>query len=206
MHEPDSLLGWRPKEGNYRYAPYWGDEDDIQITILPNGRRKTDQHENVAKISRPKIIFVGGSWTMGWGISDHETFAWKVQKSLPDYEVLNFGSGAYGTYQSLLKLEQVFPAIDGVEIVIYGFIEHHEERNVATPDWMKILSRVPDRGHVNIPYVTIDKNNDLIRQEPERYRTWPLKHHLAIMFLAENVYLRLATLTRSRQRGPSLNR
>jgi hypothetical protein len=39
MHEPNSLLGWRPKEGNYRYPPYWGDEDDIQITILPNGRR-----------------------------------------------------------------------------------------------------------------------------------------------------------------------
>ncbi len=199
MHEYDSVLGWKNKEGNYKVAPYHPDEDEIQITYLKAGLRKSHEHQNNLRDDHPKIICVGGSFTQGWAISDDETFPWKIQKNFPSFEILNYGSGGYGTYQSLLTLEQILPVTPNPKIVIYGFIEDHEMRNVAPHYWLKRLSRLSRRGHVFVPYVTIGRDDLLHRHEPDKYPSWPFKDKSATIALAEEAFARLKTYKRANQ-------
>ena len=202
MHENDPILGWRNKEGAYKVPPYYPDEATIKITFLKTGLRKTYEQQNNTRDDRPKIIFVGGSFTQGWAISDNETFPWKVQENFPSFEVLNFGTGGYGTYQSLMTLEQIMPFTEDPILIVYGFNQFHEMRNVAPADWLAALSFYSHRGHVFVPYVTLDWDGNLQRHQPERYSSWPFREKVVIITKAENLAARLTTFWRKTQARP----
>ena len=74
----------------------------------------------------------------------------------------NFGQGGYGSIQSFLLLEDQIPKMKSPKLVIYGFIEHHEYRNVARSEWLRVLELFSWKGHVKTPYGTIGTNNKLI--------------------------------------------
>ncbi|MEL7148151.1 MAG: hypothetical protein AAFO69_17385, partial [Bacteroidota bacterium] len=77
----DSILGWNSVPGEYVFPPYDSSEHgDIFFTIHPSMSRKTSEATRASRRNRPKMIFVGGSFTQGWAISDWETFTWKVQQ------------------------------------------------------------------------------------------------------------------------------
>lgn len=199
IFEYDSVLGWKPREGRYIIPPYNSSGSEIHVSILKTGLRKTYENQSDIRDSRPKIIFVGCSFTMGWAISDFETFPWKIQKHFPSFEVLNYGVGGYGTYQSLLLLERVLPEMHDPHIIVYGFIENHEDRNVATGVWMEWLSSFARRSHVYFPYVTSDKSGKLYRRLPEKYPTLPFREDLAVVALAEKALARFETFGREKQ-------
>jgi hypothetical protein len=185
MHQPDPDLGWRNKEGEYTIPPYDPSSQPIHVTFLDQGRRATGRKESPAERG---LIIVGCSFTQGWAISDAETYPWKLQEKLPAIRVLNYGTGGYGTYQSLLVLERQLPRMKTPVLVLYGFIELHEERNVATPEWLRGLSRFQRRAHVAIPYATIDESGALIRHPPERYLTLPFHEVSALIaYLEEKI-------------------
>ena len=85
MNEPDPVLGWRPRSGKYEYPGYVAGEPSIRLTFLEDGRRLsespelTGQRGALASGARPVILLLGGSYTLGWAISDEETYAWKLQ-------------------------------------------------------------------------------------------------------------------------------
>ena len=197
--EFDPVLGWKSKEGSFVFPPYGPRGGQTVLTILPSGMRKSWEHQKGSGDRRPKIIFAGCSFTQGWALSDRETFPWKVQQKLPSFEVLNFGTNGYGTYQSLLLLERVLPAIPDPRIVIYGFIDHHEDRNVATGDWLELLASYARRGHVYVPSVTADEEGRLHRHPPERYQPLPFREHLALVALAEKALAKIRTQGRAKQ-------
>lgn len=201
MHEYDPVLGWKNKEGYFQIPTYHPGGDEIHVTFLKNGMRRTCEHQGNVRDERPKIIFVGGSFTQGLAISDHETYSWKVQKAIPTSEVLNYGTGGYGTYQSLLVLEKILPTLKKPGIVVYGFIHHHESRNVASANWMGVLSRYSKRGHIYVPYVTLDKNDMLCRNQPEKYPSWPYKDRWAAITMVERKFVELKTSSREKQAG-----
>jgi hypothetical protein len=201
LYEPDPVLGWRNKEGRFLVrvmnsagaAPY-------RVTNLANGRRATER-EGVNP-RRKVVALVGCSFTQGQGISDDETYAWWLQQKHPGVELRNYGTGGYGTYQSLLLLERLFrgPKSEHPSVVVYGFIGSHEERNVATADWMQNLYRYSDRGHVDVPFCTLEASGTLRRHEPERYQPLPLSGQLAAVARLEIAIARLATLSRNAQK------
>ena len=94
------------------------------MSFLPDGSRATGSSQDVDAES---LILVGGSLTQGFAVSDHETFAWKLQQKHPGVTVTKYGTGAYGTYQSLLTLEQVFARQETPALVLYGFYEGHTQ-------------------------------------------------------------------------------
>ena len=199
MSKDDPILGWKSKEGQYISPPYHPDGSEIQTTLLKTGLRKTYKNQKNIRDNRPKMIFVGGSFTQGHAISDHETFAWKVQKYSPSLEVLNYGTGGYGTYQSLLNLEQILPNLDNPKIVLYGFIQPHEVRNVGNAGWLSTLS-LNSKKPVFVPYATIDKDHKLVRHQPESYTVWPVSKQLAISALIEKAFLRVISYKRTSQK------
>ena len=74
----------------------------------------------------------------------------------PGVRVVNRGVNAYGTYQALLLLEELFARGERPARVVYAFHEVHEERNVAAPRWLRMLDENARRGNVAVPYATLD--------------------------------------------------
>ncbi len=79
--------------------------------------------------SQPTILFIGGSFTMGHGLSYEESFVGRFDalKRVP-YQVVNVGVQGYGSDQALIALKKYFPRFN-VKAVVYTFIEDHLVRN-----------------------------------------------------------------------------
>lgn len=197
LYESHPVLGWRNREGTHITAPYSAEGSQIHTTFLSEGLRKSSPEQGNTRDDRPKLIFVGDSFTQGTAISDHETFPWKIQQAFPSFEVLNYGTGGYGTYQSLLTLEEQLPKLRDPRVVFYGFIYDHPKRNVAPAYWLRSLSTNASQ-QVRLPWVSV-QNNALIRQEPAVWPNWPLREHSALVTLAENAWMNYKT--RNRLRG-----
>ena len=172
--EPDPIRGWRPRDGTYRL------DVEQRLATIREGVRFTpggSETENA-----PVLLLIGCSYTMGYGVRDDETFAALLQESLPHLRIVNLGTGGYGTHQSLLALEQYLddhpdrpPAA-----VIYGYLEHHEIRNVAEPDW--VLSLQTAGGLACVPPHTVRHPEGGFERRPMHvHRAWPFAGTSAIV-------------------------
>src|SRR5579885_1261991 len=103
LSEHPHVLGWRNRPGAVINIRPSG--DPFRWTILVDGRRSTGP---AGPPGRPIVALIGCSFTQGIGLSDDETYAWDLQARNPRVEIRNYGTGGYGTYQSLLVLERLF--------------------------------------------------------------------------------------------------
>lgn len=187
----DEYLGWRNNPG--AYVPVDLDRRYLQ-TIRSSGDRVT---RSVDKRDGHRLILLGGSIIYGWGVDDKETVAWKLQELLPEYDVRNFAVGAYGTYQSMLLMEQLLkdPLNRGATF-IYGFNEHHELRNIGDPGWQSQLAR---SSYLNtyMPYCESSELKKCKRVSARNfYPELPLKKYSSLVLVTADVYARLSNLYR----------
>jgi hypothetical protein len=194
LQEPDAVLGWVSKPGHYVLPPHLSGGPAREVTILPDHSRTTG-----ASGGAERVVLVGCSVTNGYGLSDTDTFAWKLQQSHPELRIVNFGTAAYGTFQSLLRMGRVLDETPRPSLVLYGFITQHEARNVATYDWLRGLALNSKRGHVAPPYVTLSGSDTLERHPPEAFSIWPLADRLVTVRIAEDAYMHLLTYRREAQ-------
>jgi hypothetical protein len=188
VHIPDPVLGWRNNPGSYNYPAYVSGYDNIQITILPSGERATKPESK--KINANKIIMIGCSFTQGWAVSDQDTFAWKLQDLNPHVDVRNYGASGYSTYQSFLNLQHILPLMQNPKTVIYGFMDDHENRNVAPDYWLKALTGVK-RSQSAVPYLSLSSDENMQTHLPKKYQAFLLRTRLASIVGLENVYARI---------------
>lgn len=183
----DPLLGWVMKPGIYALSSRATSATPIRYTILEDGSRATTPDAKTA--SDYDIIFVGDSYTQGFAVSDQDTFAWKIQSKLPSLRVGNFGVMGYGTYQSLLLLQSLFKKGMRPRIVVYGFIGHHEIRNVASAYWLRLLTMYSKRQAVYVPFCSINEEGELQDHKPIKYLELPLRGQLAVVdYLTRKFY------------------
>lgn len=141
----DGELGWTNRPG--AHLP-WGDGEAI---FWPDASRRTRRVEHTA--AQRAVLVLGCSYTQGFGVRDEDTFAWKLQQRFPEFDFRNFGTAAYGTYQSLLRFRRwLREGHRPPELVIYGFAAFQGVRDRATRAWMDQL--VQTRGFVP-PHVDI---------------------------------------------------
>jgi hypothetical protein len=195
LHEPAPVFGWVNKPGHYVLPPHLPGGSERAVTILPDHSRAT----GAGSAGGERVVLVGCSVTAGYGLSDADTFAWKLQQTHPELRIVNYGTAAYGTFQSLLRMEQVLSESPPPRLVLYGFITQHEARNVATYDWLRGLALNAARGHVALPYVTLGPGGRLERHRPESFSVWPLADHLVTVRVAGDAYMHLLTYGRSPQ-------
>ena len=162
--EKDPLLGWHLVPGTHRFAPVSALAQETTGTILNGGHRVTRPPvPPITSPHRPKLIFLGDSFTFGDGLNDNETYPWVVQELLPDFEVLNLAVPGYGTcqvYLQLLEYSKTHPLNSA--IIIYGMNEFHERRN--RPD-LRIaweFSSVSSTGSYFAPSCDLDSSGKLI--------------------------------------------
>ncbi len=196
--EPDPFFGWVNKPGHWVLPPHLAGGAPRMVTNLADYSRTT----GTASDPPPgRVVFVGCSVTNGYGLSDADTFTWKIQQSHPEMHVINFGTAAYGTYQSLLRMERELVQSPPPRLVVYGFITQHEARNVATYDWLRGLALTSNRGHVAPPYVTLGPADGLLRHPPEAFSIWPLADRSVVIRMGGDAYMHLVTWGRG-QEGP----
>lgn len=183
IFEADATLGWRPKPGEY-YMPAYDWSGPGRVLIRPDRSRDTGAPFD----QPPEVVFIGCSFTFGWGVADRETFPARLQQRHPDWRVMNLGVPAYSGYQSLLRLEQLIAAGIKPKRVLYGYMQGHELRNIAHPLWTYMIEKYSTQGMVAVPFATLDGGQGLVRHPPERYPGWPLRGWLAMVPLMERYW------------------
>lgn len=197
LHEPDPVLGWRNRPGAYFMPPYSDEGITTRFTVRTDGSRATSAVEGPS--DRPLVLALGCSYAQGWAIGDEETFAWRLQDKHQRLNVRNFGSAGYSTYQTLLRLEGLYAQGLAPKIVILGFIEDQERRNVAPWWWLRFLATYSNRKHVDVPYCTLDSRGALVRHDAQRYQMFPMRESLAVVPALERGYMQLLTHGRAAQ-------
>lgn len=122
-------------ETGWSYIP----DNSVLQQFVPDGGKIPVHTSNIGSRVRapgvqhsandPTVIFVGGSFTFGYGVPYEETFAGKLESmdGFP-YQVINLGVEAYGTDQSLLILKRHFKKFN-TKAVVYTFYDPHIPRN-----------------------------------------------------------------------------
>jgi len=197
----DDRLGWRNEPGLHTLRSLHGEGEPIIQRIFSSGARATRLDEN----SRgPKVVLLGGSYMYGYGLNDHETLGWKLQSLFPSLDILNFGVSGYGTYQSLLMMEDLLNKWPQVPVLfIYGFIDQHEMRNTGDPRWQAIVAASCSDWNCFMPFCRL-RNDSSLERVPSRWfypNIW-LRDRLASVAALEEIYVRLRDMPRMRMARP----
>lgn len=122
----DEELGWSylPNTSKTQSSPHYS----VQVHFDKDGIR-VPSPEFEFEYSRPSVLFIGGSFTMGHGLPYHESFVGQFG-SRPDvpYQAVNLGVQGYGSDQALLALKRFLPKFN-TRIVVYTFMWGHITRN-----------------------------------------------------------------------------
>jgi len=178
----DPIIGWRSNAGEYYFPPFVPGGEDILVTILDDGGRATKKNVQYLQNSAlDTVSFFGCSFTFGHGISDHQTFAWKLQDKHPSLDLKNYATSGYGTYGSLLRLQETLPQIKKPRTIIYGFMQNHEIRNVAPNWWLSNLI-------IPAPFVSVSADGNLIPLMTKKFKPFPWRHQSAVMLRLEAAY------------------
>ncbi len=107
-----------------------------QYHLLPSGWRAVPQHPGAEEA----VVFLGCSFTFGEGLSDQDTYPYKVAERLGDrFQVFNYGVPGYGTHQVLALIEEGY--LDEIAKkyekmhVFYMSIPTHAVRNIDKSAW-----------------------------------------------------------------------
>ena len=84
---------------------------------------------------RNKVFIYGCSYTYGQGINDQFTYPFLLQKQFQQMEFVNFSRPGYGTLQTLLQLRSSIEQDSKPNVVVVGFADFHEERNVLATSY-----------------------------------------------------------------------
>jgi hypothetical protein len=102
----------------------------VKVTINDDGTRWTGSHYDPAK---PSIYIFGDSFIFGTGVNDEQTFAYHLQMAKQKYNVRSFAVAGQGLSYAYLKFEQLKANIHPDDIIIIGYADFYDVRNVAAP-------------------------------------------------------------------------
>ena len=187
IYKNDKILGWSNKEGLHQIRI--DDNNTVSYRFHKDGSRYSGRDFDVNN-SDKKITILGGSFALGQAVNDNQTFAFYVQNNLKQYKIKNYGVGGHGTYQSYLRLKELFKSNQNIDYVIYSFIDPHEKRNMGDASWSEWLSKLSKKP-VYIPYVTLDGKNKLTEHPPREYLVLPLSGQSVLISKIQKKIMRM---------------
>ena len=196
IYTKDIDLGWVQKPGKYIFNPWSNEGKSTNFTVNNDGSRNVFYESK----SNKKIIFIGGSLTQGWAVDDKDNFVSMFQLNKPKFNVMNYGVGGYGGYQSMLVQEKIIKNVSSIDVVVYGFIDHHELRNVAAGSWMSLLNKFSYRGHTSVPYASLDNEKKLIRNPPLNHIKIPYSSYSSLLTKIEKRLMKINSKKREKNK------
>ena len=107
---------------------------NVPVRINSDGLR--DVEHAVAHDDRYRIIFLGDSFTFGWGVSEPETFKSRLEAALNQRyptEIINFGTGNYNSEQEVHLFLQKGLKYRPDKVVVFYFINDAEPPRAKAP-------------------------------------------------------------------------
>lgn len=162
----------------------------FRVTHDTNGLRVTHPPRSAGDAQPPKEIWIFGcSLTHGWALNDEETYPWRVQAALPEYEVVNAGVGGYSTLQARLLFQEMLGRRPTPEVVVLAYGTFHDLRNTFVRERQKMLAPYNRLGPVTMPYARFNGRGELdYYPAPLEYREFPLMRVLASAHYVEEKY------------------
>lgn len=114
----DSTLFYTLKPGKSNFVSY---EFNNQYEVNSAGFRDSE-----SDLNHPEVLFLGDSFTMGWGIDQDKTFAQVFEKQ-SKLKTLNSGISSYGTAREYFNFKKVSP--DSLKLIVIQFHDTDLEEN-----------------------------------------------------------------------------
>lgn len=87
--------------------------------------------DDESSLDYPKILVLGDSYAMGWGVEQEETFAQVLEREV-EMKTLNMGVSSYGTVRELSALKTV--KLDSVRFLVLQYCPNDFKENLAFCD------------------------------------------------------------------------
>lgn len=113
---------------------------NVDVRINSDGLR--DKEYPVVRNGGHRIIFLGDSLTLGWGVEERDTFQALLEETLSKNtptEIINFGTGNYNTEQEVNLFIEKGLKYKPDQVVVFYFINDAEE--TPTPSRLSFLER-----------------------------------------------------------------
>jgi hypothetical protein len=115
-HDPD--LGWS-HEPSVHVPDLYGEHRGL--TTNARGLRATEEYERAAPDGRYRVLCVGDSFTLGYGVDDAATYEAELERQEPRLQAVNMGQGGYGVDQAYLWYRRDGDALEH-DLVLFAFI------------------------------------------------------------------------------------
>jgi lysophospholipase L1-like esterase len=107
------VLGWERRPG-YK-GPVFGDEREFD-----KAGYLTVDSKKVTNTKARRVIFIGDSNTMGYGVPTEASFVEVVERLLPGVDAIDLGVPGYSSYQGRVTLEKYLPLLKP-DVVVASF-------------------------------------------------------------------------------------
>ncbi|NBV21189.1 MAG: SGNH/GDSL hydrolase family protein [Proteobacteria bacterium] len=194
--EPGGKLFRALPEGGFGHFPgefqvTLPDGYQFHVTHGTNGLRFTHPPRPAGAKPRPELWILGCSLTHGWSLNDEDTYPWRVQTALPEFEVVNGGVSGYGTLHQRLLFQELLKQRGKPAVVVVAYGLFHDYRNTYVRIWQKGFApynRLPD---LTYPFACLGAAGELIYDAaPATYSEWPLQRQSALVhWLEQNANL-----------------
>lgn len=127
VYEPDPVLGWRPKAGltaTFDVQDAAGERHAVEHVTVQHGFRVFGDSAS----SRPRVLFVGDSFTADPATSRADAYFGVATRELP-VEAFAIGGGGYGTLQELLLVEPLLALVQPDVLVLQYCTNDLEDNN-----------------------------------------------------------------------------
>lgn len=116
LHRPDPVLGYALRPGAESFGLI-SNSPAIRVLIDDQGFRVSANATGAHRNSRPRILFLGDSFTFGAGVSGEETFAERTA-ALLDGQAMNAGTSGWGLGQMLRQSQSLLSTASCDAVVV----------------------------------------------------------------------------------------
>jgi lysophospholipase L1-like esterase len=106
----------------YSRAHHHSAEFDLTVKINNLGFRGP---VTAIQKTKKRVLFIGDSFTFGWGVEDHETWVQLLQAQFPELELLNLGRGGTHPGEHVQLARRVVPVLKP-DLVIMGVLQGND--------------------------------------------------------------------------------
>jgi hypothetical protein len=115
-HDPD--LGWSHRP-SVHVADLYG--PGRSLTTNARGLRASEEYARAVPAGRYRVLCVGDSFTLGYGVDDAGTYEAELERQEPRLQAVNMGQGGYGVDQAYLWYARDGGKLDH-DLVVFAFI------------------------------------------------------------------------------------
>jgi len=145
-------------EGTYYKSPDTNEYDRFHVITNSEGLREKKTYGKKAP-GTVRILILGDSFTFGYGVDNNEAYPKKVEQLIHqdekdgkiNFEVLNAGTGGWGTVQEVMYLKEKGPYFQP-DLVILGFFLGNDVYNNLSYEEDLRIEEERSRGSVSIPF------------------------------------------------------